>query len=325
MTLAAIMLALVGLTACSSGDSNDNDDMDNSGTTQTPMGTVPDNKDSNNNNNHTPDNPATIPDNSGDNGSTGGDDNTGNGGGSSDSTDGTDEWEVIFYDEFEGASSTPDPEKWVLTPKGTDTWNRYMSESYNQAYQKDGYLYLFGQEQDGQYYTGGVESRGKFDFTYGQVKCRARFLRQPQGNHSGIWMMPSPPAEKWPRSGEIDIMEHLDAQDVVYETAHFWNESTGEDDSKDDTVHIDKEDFNVYGVIWDKESVRYTVNGKVYFTYKNENPDSDEFSYQYPFTKPFYLILSQSLGGKGTWEGVIDNSELPAIFQIDWIYVYKKK
>lgn len=291
----------VMLAACSSGKDTPTSSGSGSGgggsQTEPPTGTVPDNHDSGNNNNSQPDNvsPSETP-----------------------------TWTLVFEDDFEGTSTTPNEEYWSLTPKGDKTWNRYMSESYGQAYQKDGYLYLFGMLSDNEYLTGGIETRAKFDFQYGQLKCRARFLRQPQGNHTGIWMMPEPPAEQWPKSGEIDIMEHLDDQSKVFETVHFWNSNTQVDDSSDTTTDIDNEDFNVYGIIWDQNSVSFTVNGQVTFTYTNDNPSSSDFSYQYPFTKPFYIILSQSLGGKGTWEGVIDDSELPAIFQIDWIKVWQK-
>ena len=286
---------------CSSG----NDDITGGGGGGNSSGQVPENTDNGNNNNQTPDNPG------------------GNSGGSGSQTP---TWNLVFEDDFEGTDSIPNPEYWTLAQRGTDTWNRHMSESYGQAYQKDGYLYLFGMMSGGEYLTGGIESRNKFDFTYGQVKCRARFLRQPQGNHTGIWMMPQTQEfGKWPRSGEIDIMEHLDDQDIIYSTVHYWNSSSEADASSDKTAKVDNDDFNTYGVIWDKESVQFTVNGEVIFTYSNDNPDSTEFNYQYPFVAPFYLILSQSLGGKGTWEGEIDNNELPAVFQIDWIKVWQKE
>ncbi|MCH5232307.1 MAG: glycoside hydrolase family 16 protein [Muribaculaceae bacterium] len=309
----SIVLSLFMMTACSSGSGSMGDGDDEGGESSgSTAGTVPENTDSGKNNNSEPDNinPGDTDSDSGD----------------TDSGDSDSGWTLVFEDNFEGSDSTPNTDYWSLAQKGDDTWNRYMSESYDQAYQKDGYLYLFGMLSDGdEYLTGGIETREKFDFTYGQVKCRARFLRQPQGNHTGIWMMPEPPAEKWPKSGEIDIMEHLDDQKLVYETVHFWDESTGEDSSKDATAEIDNEEFNVYGVVWNKNKVSFTVNGEVKFTYNNDDPDSEDFSYQYPFTKPFYLILSQSLGGKGTWEGVIDDDELPAIFQIDWIKVWQRE
>ena len=306
--------------ACSSGDDSPSNN-DTGGSNGTNSGVVPENTDSGKNNNSEPDN--TVPENSKPEvtpgGETGGDSSDNTGGGQPTS------WKLIFEDNFEGTDSIPNTEYWSLAKRGSDTWNRYMSESYGQSYQKDGYLYLFGMESDGEYLTGGIESINKFEFTYGQVKCRARFLREPQGNHTGIWMMPSPPAQKWPKSGEIDIMEHLDDQSKVFETVHFWNSSTEEDDKSDTSTTVDNSDFNVYGVIWDNESVSFTLNGDVVFSYSNDDPGNDEFSYQYPFTKPFYLILSQSLGGKGTWEGVIDNKELPAVFQIDWIKVWQKE
>lgn len=290
-----------GMFSCSSG--NDDGGVTPGGS-DNPTGTIPDNTDSGNNNNQNPD-PAPA--------------DTG--------SPETITWNLVFEDNFEGTSKIPDESKWSLAPKGDDTWNRHMSESYGQAYQQDGYLYLFGMMSDGEYLTGGIESRDKFDFTYGQVKCRARFLRQPQGNHTGIWMMPEPPADKWPMSGEIDIMEHLDDQNKIYETVHnWWADELGHgDDLQDHTsVNVDNNDFNIYGLIWDENSLSFTVNGEVKFTYTNQNLEGDNGFYQWPYTKPFYLILSQSLGGKGTWEGEIDNDELPAVFQIDWIKVWQK-
>lgn len=312
--------------SCSSGDDDTSSSDNGSGSTS---GVVPPNTDSGKNNNSQPDNPSSGNNGSSDNtgnsggsGNTGGSDSSGDSGNSGSSQESS--WTLVFEDNFEGTDKIPDTSKWELAEKGTDTWNRYLSGSYDQAYQQDGYLYLFGMLQDGEYKTGAIESKGLYSFTYGQLKCRARFLRQPQGNHTGIWMMPEPPALKWPQSGEIDIMEHLDDQSKVFETAHFWNDTAQMDDKSDTSTSVDNDEFNVYGIIWDKNSIQYTLNGEVVFTYTNNNPSDTEFSYQYPFTKPFYIILSQSLGGKGTWEGVIDDNELPAVFQIDWIKVWQK-
>ena len=319
LTLGLLIGGLI-LAGCSSEDNGMNEDNTNSNNSNSQTsGVVPENSDSGKNNTSEPDNPS-----SNDNNDNNDNNNDGNqGSGSSDSPS----WQLVFEDNFEGTDSIPDSSKWTLAERGDDTWNRYMSESYGQAYQKDGYLYLFGMMANDEYLTGGIETRDKFDFTYGQVKCRARFLRQPQGNHTGIWMMPQPPAELWPKSGEIDIMEHLNDEDIIYETVHNWWEGglNHEDDPVNrSTAAIDKEEFNVYGVIWNENSITFTVNGKENFTYKNEHMEGDDGFYQWPFTKPFYLILSQSLGGEGTWEGVIDNAELPAVFQIDWIKVWQK-
>lgn len=231
---------------------------------------------------------------------------------------------VIFYDDFTGPDSIPDTSKWVLCERESSNWARYLSESYAQAYQKDGYLYLIGEQKDGQYLTGGIETRGNFEFEYGKVECRARFLRQPEGNHTGIWMMPAPPAEKWPKSGEIDIMEHLGSESKIYETVHSWYLDDMDETSPkgQGTVDIDNSEWNTYGVIWTLDSITYTVNGEEYLSYPNLHlTNAQNAAYQWPFDHPFYLILSQSLGGDGTWAGPIDDAALPAVFQIDWIKV----
>lgn len=308
----SLLVMSLGMFSCSSSDGPSGGGSNSSGN-NTP-GEIPTNNDNGNHNSPSDNNPDNI---------NPGDDGSGSGSGSDSGSDSS-SWEIYFEDNFDGTDMEPNPEYWTLAPKGDKTWNRYMSESYNQAYQKEGYLYLFGMEKDGEYYTGGIETRNKIDFTYGQVKCRARFLRQPKGNHTGIWMMPQTQPEAWPRYGEIDIMEHLNDDDIIYSTVHYWNQQEESDGKTDTTAQIDNDDFNVYGIVWNNDAVAFTLNGQVILTYKNDNPDSGSFSYQYPFTRDFYIILSQSLGGEGTWEGPIDNSELPAVFQIDWIKVWQK-
>ena len=235
---------------------------------------------------------------------------------------------IIFEDDFTGDSKTPDPDKWVLCKRSTSNWARYLSGSYDQAYQENGSLFLIGEQKDGEYLTGGIETRGKFEFEHGRVECRARFKTMPQGGHTGIWMMPAPPAEQWPKSGEIDIMEHLNKDNIIYETVHSWyadDMGHKEDPIAQKQVDINKDEWNIYGIEWTADKIVYTVNGKEYLSYPNLHLDGENGAYQWPFNHPFYLILSQSLGGEGTWAGAIDNSELPAIFEIDWIRVTQAK
>lgn len=46
---------------------------------------------------------------------------------------------------------------------------------------------------------------------------------------------------------------------------------------------------------------------------------------QWPFTNenPFYIILNMGLGRDGSWAGLIDDDNLPAIMEIDYVKVSK--
>lgn len=236
----------------------------------------------------------------------------------------TDGMDIVFEDDFVNTSGIPDADKWVLCERSTSTWARYLSGSYDQAYTSDGSLYLVGEMKDGEYLTGGIETRGKFEFEHGRVECRARFSKMAQGGHSGIWMMPAPPAEQWPKSGEIDIMEHLNHDDVVYQTVHSWyadDMGHKEDPVAQKSVNVNKDDWNIYGVEWTADKITYTINGEKYLEYPNLHLGGEDGAYQWPFDHPFYLILSQSVGGAGTWAGPITDSQLPVVFEIDWIRV----
>lgn len=239
------------------------------------------------------------------------------------SSDDSDGWNVVFYDDFDSPDSVPDTSKWRILEKGKAEWAIYHSGEVANSYQKDGILYLVAKKDGDTYKTGAIDTQGKFDFTYGKVEVRAKMPRFVNGEHTGIWMMPTPPAQTWPKSGEIDIMEHIKQDDFVYETIHtYWADDLGHGDPKAGvTAKIDPYDWNTYAVTWTPESITYSINGVDNFTYPNNHLSGEDGFYQWPFDKNFYLILSISLGGEGTWAGPIDNADLPAVFQIDWVKV----
>ena len=97
--------------------------------------------------------------------------------------------DVLFMDEFD-VDGNPDPTKWVLCQKAGSDWNDEMSESYDQAYVKDGRLILKAEKIGDEYKAGGIETQGKFDFTFGRVEVKAKITSYPNGAFPAIWMMP---------------------------------------------------------------------------------------------------------------------------------------
>ncbi|HAT91855.1 MAG TPA: hypothetical protein DCS36_05560, partial [Sphingobacterium sp.] len=170
------------------------------------------------------------------------------------------------------------------------------------------------------YHAGGVKSMGKFSMTYGKVEVRAKFT-QGRGSWPAIWMMPEPATAYggWPACGEIDIMEHVNNESVMYHTIHnssVTNANGGSTASKAATYNTT--DYNLYTMIWSPNDIRFYVNNVLQYTYARVSGGGTQ---QWPFDVPFYLILNQA-GGAG-WPGAITNADLPFSMQVDYVRVYK--
>ena len=84
-----------------------------------------------------------------------------------------------------------------------------------------------------------------------------------------------------------------------------------------------RSDFNVYAVEWTPEEIRGYVNKQLYFTFKNERLTNRDADYkQWPFDKPFHLLLNIAVGG--TWGGQqgVDETIWPQRMEIDYVRVF---
>ena len=131
-------------------------------------------------------------------------------------------YELVWEDHFDG--STFNEAYWSKIPRGKANWNRHMSNADTLYALKDGNLILRGICNNGalpqdtaRYLTGGLYTKGKLNLRHGKVEVRAR-LGRAQGAWPAIWMLPE--NAKWPDGGEIDIMEHLNHDDFVYQNHH---------------------------------------------------------------------------------------------------------
>lgn len=233
-------------------------------------------------------------------------------------------WTLVWQDEF--TESKLDPRKWSLCKRGKADWNNTMSDDARLLKISEGVLHLRGiqNKQKGKgaspYLTSGVNSKGKYEFQFGKVQIRAKF-KSAQGAWPALWMLG---AEKgWPANGEMDLMEHLNFDRKIYQTVH--SEYTIKVDKtntpqKGAVASIKRDDWNTYGCEWDADKVVFTVNEKPTHSYPRV---PEKGAKQYPFTQPFYFVLSMQIGGK--WVGKAKPEHYPAEMQVDWIRVYQKK
>lgn len=127
---------------------------------------------------------------------------------------------------------------------------------------------------------------------------------------------------RWPKGGEIDIMEHLNYDNIVYQTIHtYYSYTLGiKDPVSGGTNKINKDDYNIYALELHPDKLVFFVNDNHTFTYPRIETDKEG---QFPFDNDFYLLIDMQLGG--SWVGSVDPKELPVEMHIDWVRFYKSK
>ena len=132
------------------------------------------------------------------------------------------------------------------------------------------------------------------------------------------------PDEPLPASeyAEVDVMEHLNYEDSVYQTVHSrYTLDGGDEPPKYALGAVDKEGWNIYTAEIHRDSVCLFTNGVKTLAY----PRLEGVEHQFPWPDySFFLILSNQLGG--SWVGPVEApEELPSELRVDWIRVYEKR
>ena len=240
-------------------------------------------------------------------------------------------YNLVFNDEFSGDNgSQPDETKWIRSVRRSSTWNRYISNSEDVVFLQDGHLVCRAipnpdQESDPvPMLTGSVETRGLFSFTYGWIEGRLKTTPH-KGNFPAFWMMPQPPTDSWPKGGEIDIFEAIDAQNTAYHTLHsHWITTLGNKNNPKYSFSesVTQGDWHIFAANWTENLITFYVDGNPVGSYAKSQKASDLEQGQWPFLHDFYLILNQSVGD-GSWAKAADTS-FTYETQFDWVRVFQK-
>lgn len=235
--------------------------------------------------------------------------------------------ELIWSDEF-NYSGLPDSTKWNYDVGGHGWGNNelqyYTSGRPENARVENGILTIEARKEDfeGKKYTSArLVTKGKGDWTYGRIDVRAK-LPKGLGTWPAIWMLGSTTPLQWPEDGEIDIMEHVGYdQGKVHASVHTkkYYHSIGTQKTAQIMVPDCSENFHVYSLIWDKETITMLMDNQPYFTFTNEHTGKEAW----PFDGPFHLLLNVAVGGN--WGGAkgVDENIWPQKMEIDYVKVYK--
>lgn len=234
-------------------------------------------------------------------------------------------WQLVWSDEFSG--NEVDKSSWSRCLRYGSPWNRHMSLLDSLVKVKGGVVELWGVNTPEGYtdslkfLTGGLDSRGLRAIRNGRIDVRAR-LDQAQGFWPAIWMMPESNLP-WPEAGEIDIMEHLNFDDYIYQTVHSGH-IEGLRQPKTQHDHKEKVDvrvFNIYSVEITSNEIIYYINNRRTFSYPRLEPEPEG---QYPFDDyEYYMLLSAQLGSH--WIGPIEAEQLPVKMEVDYVRFYERK
>lgn len=231
-------------------------------------------------------------------------------------------WRLSWSEEFE--TSELDFLVWSYCKRGYSHWCNKMIEDPSFAYQKRGNAVLIAaQNRDFNkdtldFLTGGLTTKGKRSFRDGRLDIRVK-MDEAKGFWPAVWMLPDANVE-WPAGGEIDIMEHLNYDDIIYQTVHSTYTK-----SVDRKIHKSQNKgkadvtgrYCLLSVELFPDRICFYIDGIKQFTYNKES------EHQFPFSKyAYYLILSAQLGGP--WPGNPDGTDLPAAMYVDFVRFYER-
>ncbi|MEM5947712.1 carbohydrate-binding protein [Spirochaetia bacterium 38H-sp] len=233
----------------------------------------------------------------------------------------TGDWSLVWSDEFDGNGLNTA----YWTPEiGGGGWGNNELEYYTDRAENivvsGGYLNIIARKESygGRQYTSArLKTQDKLYKTYGKVEARIRLSKTGSGLWPAFWMLGNNISSvSWPVCGEIDIMEHVNTDSLIYGTIH-WDASGHA--SYGGHTQADITQWHIYTIEWDSSSIKWFVDGTKY----HEANIKDSINSTEEFHRPFFVLLNLAVGGE--WPGfTIDESVFPVTMYVDWVRWYQK-
>ena len=230
----------------------------------------------------------------------------------------------LWHDEFDSIDTTTWTFETGASGWGNNEWQYYTARSEN-AFAQDGILHIRANKEDyegAKYTSARMITKGKFSFTYGTVEARIA-LPVGKGIWPAFWMLgENIDAVSWPACGEIDIIEAVNSENVVYGTNH-WQAGGNQADYGNNTrdyygtsKELDITQFHNYKMVWNEKLIAMYVDDFKYQEIAIENAKDGLEA----FHKPQFFILNVAVAGN--WPGFeVDDSQFPNEMLVDYIRV----
>lgn len=237
----------------------------------------------------------------------------------------------LWHDEFDFIDTTQWSFETGASGWGNNEWQYYTNRSEN-AFVQDGILHIRASKEDyegAKYTSARIISKGKFSFTYGTVEARIA-LPMGKGIWPAFWLLgENIDAVSWPACGEIDIIEAVNDENVVYGTNH-WQYEGGHAQYGNSTKDyygtskvLDITQFHNYKMVWNEKAITMYVDDFKYHEISIElDANGKSAGGTDAFHKPFFFILNVAVAGN--WPGFdVDDAQFPNEMLVDYIRVLK--
>jgi beta-glucanase (GH16 family) len=234
-------------------------------------------------------------------------------------------YNLVYDDEFNG--DTLDLTKWNIQVGYAPNQEQEYYTNGDNIRVENGNLIITAKKEnivtDRNYSSGRIYSKSKGFLKYGKVEARIS-VPSGAGTWPAFWMMPqSSVYGSWPKSGEIDIMEHVGSDPRM--TSHavhtaLKNGSIGNNWFTKVYKDSMENNFHIYSINWDPDQILFYIdNIKTGTLYRNY---TDTYT-GWPFDQEFYVILNLAVGG--TMGGSIDDNIFnnPVELKVDYVRLYQ--
>ena len=179
-----------------------------------------------------------------------------------------------------------------------------------------------------------INTQGKRFVKYGKIEASISFP-SGEGTWCAFWLMPNESVYGgWPRSGEVDIVEHVGSIPNRVSVAAHTNNRNGNVGSQGSAWNQTKtydnvaDNFHTYGIEWiddyqnGNDVLIFTFDGDVVGRYSQTSWMNSTWQ-DWPFDQNFYVILNMAIGGKFGGAEPIDDSIFPVQMKVDWVRMYE--
>jgi beta-glucanase (GH16 family) len=231
---------------------------------------------------------------------------------------------LLWADEFNGASTTPDPATWTYD-LGAGGWGNNEVQTYTNSrtnsYVSDGSLKIVAVKSGSSWTSARLKTKGLKEFTYGRVEFRAK-VPVEGGSWPALWMLPTDSVYgQWPASGEIDVMEAATSTqglNKVLGTTHCNAGYGGNGKGTGPLLLTDITQWHTYAMEWTESTIYWFYDGIQKGSYPN--PGTSPASDGWPFDQDFHVVMNIAMGGN--MGGTISTTNTSITMELDYVRVY---